>query len=530
MLPTNLTSEPVRAPRAAGAGDWDVVVVGGGINGAGIARDLAGRGLAVLLVEQDDLASHTSSASTKLVHGGLRYLEHYEFALVRKALAEREVLLRAAPHLIWPLEFVMPHAPSMRPSWMIRAGLLLYDHLARRRWLPASRVLDLRRHEAGRPLRPRYVRGYAYADAWADDARLVVANAMAAAADGARVLTRTRCVQVRRDGDGWRVRLEPSAGGAGRELRARALVNAAGPWAARFLAEAAGAPEGRGLRLIKGSHIVVRRRFDHPLAYILQCPDRRIVFAIPYEGAFTLIGTTDVEYRGPIGQASIQDDEVRYLCDRVNDYLEQPVSPADVVWSFAGVRPLLEGDSSDPSALTRDYALELDADKGAPLLKVWGGKLTTYRRLAEEAADMLAPRLGARRGAWTAGVPLPGGDLAGWLGRPPGRPDEDFEDFVRALARQHPEASPAVVRRLARAYGTAAVELLAQPLGGPVAPGVHEAELEHLRAREWALDGDDVLWRRSKLGLHLAPADAQAVRRWMASRARPAQVPDTLPG
>lgn len=496
-----------------------MVVVGGGINGAGIARDLAGRGLAVLLVEQDDLASHTSSASTKLVHGGLRYLEHYEFALVRKALAEREVLLRAAPHLIWPLEFVMPHAPSMRPSWMIRSGLFLYDHLARRRWLPASRVLDLRRHPAGRALQPRYTRGYAYADAWADDARLVVANAMAAAADGASVLTRTRCVKARRDGDGWHVRLQPSAGGTARELRARALVNAAGPWAARFLADAIGVPEGRGLRLIKGSHIVVRRCLGQPMAYILQCPDRRIVFAIPYERAFTLIGTTDVEYHGPIGQAAIEDAEVRYLCDRVNDYLAQPVSPADVAWSFSGVRPLLEGDSSDPSALTRDYALELDTRGGAPLLEVWGGKLTTYRRLAEEAADLLAPRLGARRGAWTAGAPLPGGDLARWLGRPARHPDEDFGDFVRALAARHPQAAPALVQRLARAYGTAAAELLAQPLGDAVAPGVHEAELEHLRSREWALDGDDVLWRRSKLGLHLAPAEAQAVRDWMARQA-----------
>lgn len=503
---------------------WDAVVVGGGINGAGIARDLAGRGLAVLLVEQDDLASHTSSASTKLVHGGLRYLEHYEFALVRKALAERELLMRAAPHLIWPLDFVMPHAPTMRPAWMIRAGLFLYDHLARRRWLPASRALDLRRHEAGRALQPRYVRGYAYADAWADDARLVVANAIGAAAAGAGVLTRTRCVRARREGAHWRLQLAPSAGGAEREVQARALVNAAGPWAARFLADAAGARDGRGLRLIKGSHIVVRRRFDHPMAYILQCPDGRIVFAIPYEGEFTLIGTTDVEYHGPIGEASIDEAELRYLCDRVNDYLAQPVSAADVVWAFAGVRPLLEGDSSDPSALTRDYALELDTAGGAPLLNVWGGKLTTYRRLAEEAADLLAPRLGARRGAWTAAVPLPGGDLARWLGRPARQPDQDFEDFVGVLAVRHRQVAPSLVRRLARAYGSAAADLLAAPLGAPVAPGVHEAELEHLLAREWAMTGDDVLWRRSKLGLHLAPAEAQAVHDWMA-RGAPAGVP-----
>ncbi|MBP6778103.1 MAG: glycerol-3-phosphate dehydrogenase, partial [Piscinibacter sp.] len=345
----------------------DVLVVGGGINGAGIARDLAGRGLSVVLCEKDDLAAHTSSSSTKLIHGGLRYLEHYEFALVRKALAEREVLLRSAPHIMWPLRFVMPHDPGMRPVWMVRIGLFLYDHMARREVLPGSRTVDLRRHPAGAPLKRHFRKGFVYSDGWVDDARLVVLNAVDAAERGATVLTRWACVDARRGPQAWQVRLQ-GEGGATRELGVRALVNAAGPWAAQFLAEHAHAPERKSLRLVKGSHIVVRRLFEHDHAYIFQNPDKRIIFAIPYEGDFTLIGTTDVEHGGAIGAARIDASETAYLCEQASRYFERPVQTADVVWSYSGVRPLLDDESGDPSAVTRDYELELDSAGGAPLL------------------------------------------------------------------------------------------------------------------------------------------------------------------
>ena len=492
----------------------DVLVVGGGINGAGIARDLAGRGLSVVLCEKDDLASHTSSSSTKLIHGGLRYLEYYEFSLVRKALAEREVLLKSAPHIMWPLRFVMPHDPGMRPVWMIRAGLFLYDHLARREVLPGSTTVDLRRHPAGKPLKPEFTKGFVYSDGWVDDARLVVLNAMDAAERGATVLTRTACVDARRAADGWQAVLQDSDG-TRHELRARALVNAAGPWAAQFLAEHAHAPRAKSLRLVKGSHIVVPRMFEHDHAYIFQNPDKRIIFAIPYEGDFTLIGTTDVEHRGAIGAARIDDDEIGYLCAQASRYFARAVTPADVVWSYAGVRPLLDDESGDPSAVTRDYFLELDTAE-APLLSVWGGKITTFRKLAEEAADLLATPLATSRGAWTHGVPLPGGDLSGTIGAPQ-RPDADFERFVQTLAAQHTQLPAPLVRRLARAYGSRMQRILARPLGAEVVPGVFESELMYLHDEEWARSAEDVLWRRSKLGLHLDEAARQRVADWCAA-------------
>jgi len=496
---------------AAAAIDCDVLVVGGGINGAGIARDLAGRGLAVLLCEKDDLASHTSSSSTKLIHGGLRYLEYYEFALVRKALAEREVLLRSAPHIMRPLRFVMPHDPSMRPGWMIRAGLFLYDHLARREVLPASHGIDLRSHVAGAPLKKSFTKGYVYSDGWVDDARLVVLNAVDAAARGATVLTRTACIDAQRGAAGWQAVLR-SADGSTRSVRARALVNAAGPWAAQFLAEHAHAAERKALRLVKGSHIVVGKLFEHDHAYIFQNPDKRIIFAIPYEGDFTLIGTTDVEHTGAIGAARIDAGEVEYLCAQASRYFARAVVPADVVWSYSGVRPLLDDESGDPSAVTRDYSLELDT-AAAPLLSVWGGKITTFRKLAEEAADLLAAPLAIARGAWTERACLPGGDLSATIGAAQ-RPDTDFARFVQALALAHPELDGTLVRRLARAYGARATALLAGPLGAEVAPGLHAAELEFLHAHEWARSADDVLWRRSKLGLHYAGHQRAAVADW----------------
>ncbi len=490
----------------------DVLIVGGGINGAGIARDLAGRGLKVLLCEQHDLAQHTSSASTKLIHGGLRYLEHYEFGLVRKALGERERLLRSAPHIMRPLRFVMPHDPALRPAWMIRAGLFLYDHLARRQWLPGSHGIKLQGHVAGAALQPRFTRGFVYSDGWVDDARLVVLNAIDAAARGASIRTRCTCTQVERSGSGWRATLQPAAGSA-QQVQARALVNAAGPWAAQFLARQAGMPRAHALRLVKGSHIVVPRLFEHDHAYIFQNADQRIIFAIPYEEHFTLIGTTDVELHDGLARVQIDADEIDYLCTQASRYFRRPLQPADVVWTYAGVRPLLDDEAGNAAAVTRDYRLELDARAGAPLLNVWGGKITTFRRLAQEAADLLGPALGHRVSHWTDDALLPGGDLSDWI-RPSGRPDRDIAAFDAEVARRHPQLPAALRRRWVRSHGARIALLLARPLGPEVAPGLHAGELDLLHENEWARSADDVLWRRSKLGLHLNRAQQDAVQAW----------------
>ncbi len=513
LPPPRPTARPT--PADVDGATFDAVVVGGGINGTGIARDLAGRGARVLLCEQHDLAQHTSSASTKLIHGGLRYLEHGEFALVRKSLAERERLLRSAPHIMWPMRFVMPHDAAMRPAWLIRAGLFLYDHLARRDVLPGSRRVDLRTHAAGAALKPAFRTGFVYADGWVDDARLVVLAAVDAAERGAVVLTQCACAAAHRGGATWQLALQP-VGRPPIEVQARALVNAAGPWAAEFLTHRAHRPAVRALRQVRGSHIVVGRLFEHDHAYLLQNDDRRITFAIPYERDFTLIGTTDVDHAGPLGEAQVTAAEVDYLCASASRYFRQPVTPADVVWRFAGVRPLLDDDAGNPAAVTRDYALDLDTDR-APLLAVWGGKLTTFRRLAEEAADLLAGPLGLKQGAWTAGALLPGGDVAGAPSTVAGRhpnPQHDFDRFAAALAARNPEVPAALCRRWARAYGTRAESLLLAPRGAEVAPGLYEVELRHLRDREWACTADDVLWRRSKLGLHYGDADRRAVADW----------------
>ena len=518
-------------PLPASSQAVDVLVVGGGINGAGIARDLSGRGLKVLLTEKDDLAAHTSSSSTKLIHGGLRYLEYYEFAMVRKSLAEREVLLKSAPHIMWPLRFVMPHdttAASARPVWMIRIGLFLYDHLAKREMLPSSTTVNLRSHPTGKPLKPLFKKGFVYSDGWVDDARLVVLNAMDARERGAEVLTGWRCTNAERGSSEWQVKLE-NAQGEARSITARALVNAAGPWAAQFLNEhvqlQARAPKTKSLRLIKGSHIVVPKMFDHDHAYIFQNPDKRIIFAIPYEQDFTLIGTTDVEYNGAVDTAAIDPSEVTYLCEQASRYFEKPVRPADVVWSYSGVRPLMDDESGDPSAITRDYALELDTS-AATLLTVWGGKLTTFRKLSEEAADLLAAPLKTARGAWTHDAVLPGGDLAAWVTAQTGEyeikenalKEGGFNRFAAAVAQRYPHLSPQTSHRLARGYGTRVDQVLgdgsAQALGQEVAPGLFEAELNYLHRIEWANSADDVLWRRTKLGLHFTAAQRAAVTNW----------------
>ncbi|MDF2465735.1 MAG: glpD [Ramlibacter sp.] len=518
--PSDATTAP-SAGQTGGDSDCDVLVVGGGINGAGIARDLAGRGWRVILCEQDDLASHTSSASTKLIHGGLRYLEYYEFSLVRKALAEREVLLRSAPHIIHPLRFVMPHDPSMRPAWMIRAGLFLYDNLARRDVLPGTATIDLRGHELGACLRPHLGRAFVYSDGWVDDARLVVLAALDARQQGAHILTRTRCEAAQRDMQGWTARLRP-AGGPARQVRARALVNAAGPWAESFLRREARGAHGetlasRSLRLVKGSHIVIARRFEHDHAYVFQNADKRIIFAIPYEGRFTLIGTTDVELQGEPRQARIDADETHYLCAQASRYFNRPVYPSEVVWSYSGVRPLLDDASGDASAVTRDYLLDANTE-AAPLLTIWGGKITTFRKLAEDAAAEVGRMLGDARRAWTGGALLPGGDFSGWIG-PAQRPDTDFTRFVAEVRKRYTWPAAAQLQRMARAYGSRVDSVLtpsAAGMGAEVAPGLFEAELDYLHREEWATNPDDVLWRRSKLGLHYSAKHRDDVAHWMA--------------
>jgi glycerol-3-phosphate dehydrogenase len=472
-------------------------VVGGGVNGAGIARDAAGRGLSVMLVEQSDLAGATSSASSKLIHGGLRYLEYGEFRLVREALAERETLLRLAPHIIWPLTFVLPHDAALRPAWIIRAGLFLYDYLAPRSRLPASRALDLTRDPAGGPLKPAFRRGFAYADCWVEDSRLVVLNALDAAERSAVVRTRCRFTSAQPEPGAWRATVQPD-GRPPETVLARVLVNAAGPWVDRVLRESLGRNGRRKLKLVKGSHIVVPRLYAGEQAYILQNTDRRIVFVVPYERDFTLIGTTDVPYEGDPAQAAIGADETTYLCEAASRFLAESVRPADVVWSYSGVRPLYDDSAANPSAITRDYVFDIEAGDGRPpVLSVFGGKITTYRRLAEHAVEKLKPFLPGLAGSWTARAPLPGGDM----------PDADFDCFRGRIQAERPWLPPALAERLARAYGTRIERLLdgakrLADLGEDLGAGLTEREIAYLVDTEWARTPDDILWRRSKLGLH----------------------------
>lgn len=502
----------------------DVLVIGGGINGVGIARDAAGRGLSVVLCEKDDLASHTSSASSKLIHGGLRYLEHYQFGLVRKSLVERERLLRAAPHLVAPLRFAVPHDASQRPAWFIRCGLFLYDHLARRRILPGSGMVRLEGSELGAPLRPAFHRAFVYSDAQVDDARLVVLCAVDAAERGARVLTRARCVRARPEQGRWRaaVQLED-----GRQLgvSARAVVNAAGPFAARVAGEVLGRAAVPPLRLVQGSHVVVRRLYEHGSAYLFQNPDGRVIFAIPFLADYTLIGTTDVEFTGDADRVGISAEEIAYLCDTANRYFRRAIGPADVLWSYSGVRPLLGDGSASASDLSRDYRLDAEASP-APLLHVWGGKLTTFRKLSEQAVDRLLGLLGARAGRWTASAPLPGGDVEKPGDAVRGYAFDGWLDGVRARL---PWLPPALALRYARAYGTRLERVVGaarrvDELGELVAPGLHEAELRYLVREEFARSAEDVLWRRTKLGLRCGPEDARRVQAWLDRELRPERV------
>jgi len=497
----------------------DLLVVGGGINGVGIARDAAGRGLSVTLCERDDLGGATSSASTKLIHGGLRYLETYEFRLVREALIEREVLLRAAPHIIWPLRFILPHNKGLRPAWFVRQGLFLYDHLGGREKLPGSYGVNLRTDPVGAPLKDIYAKGFCYSDCWVEDSRLVVLNALDAAERGATILPRTRCTAARRLDGMWQATLEPSDGGPARTVRARALVNAAGPWVDDVLTNVTGANRESRLRLVKGSHIVVPRLCEGEQAYILQNDDRRIVFIIPYERDFSLIGTTDVPYEADPADVRISDAEVEYLCTAVNRYLATPVTPEQIVWTYSGVRPLYDDASANVSAVTRDYVFDIDDGAGAhglvPMLSIFGGKITTYRKLAEHALDKLLPLLGRRAAAWSEHATLPGGDM----------PDGDFDAFLAGVKAAHPWLPGDLAYRYARAYGTRIETLLGgagrlKDLGEDLGGGLYEAEVEYLCGHEWAAGAADILWRRSKLGLHVPESTGARLDEWIEGRGR----------
>ena len=473
----------------------DLLVIGGGINGAGIARDAAGRGLSVTLVEKADLASATSSASSKLIHGGLRYLEHFEVRLVAESLAEREIVLRIAGHLTWPTRFVMPHVPELRPRWMIRTGLFLYDHLARRSLLPGSHAVRLDRAPYASGLRADLKHGFVYSDCRVDDARLVVVNALDAAQRGARVLVGTECLAARRAGGAWSVELS-----SGETIHARAIVNAAGPWVKEVLNARVGTATRDSVRLVKGSHIVLPRLYEGTHAFILQNDDRRVIFMIPYEDRFTLVGTTDVDFDGDARSPDASEAEVDYLCRALARYLERAPRPADVIWRYAGVRPLYDDGSQDPSAITRDYTLRVDdADGAAPVLSVFGGKLTTYRRLAEAVMDKLAPYFPAMKPAWTGRAQLPGSDFS------------DREAAKRELQQRYSRVSPNVLQGVFRRHGTLTAEVLGDgSLGEYYGAGLTERELAYLTAREWARSAEDVLWRRTKCGLRMT--DAQRAR------------------
>lgn len=474
---------------------YDLLIVGGGINGCAIAREASLHGLKVLLVEKDDLASHTSSASTKLIHGGLRYLESYEFRLVHEALHERELLLAAAPHLIRPMTFVLPHAHAVRPWWMVRIGLWLYDLLAGKSSLPRSRGLGRKDRAFTDPLKGDH-RGFVYSDAWVDDARLTLANAQDAAANGAEIATRTELISAKRHNNHWLAELSD-----GRTVEARAMINAAGPWV-RALFDRTCVDTASKVRLVKGSHIVVPRLFDGDHAYILQQPDRRIVFAIPYEGGFTEIGTTDVPVARP-EDAVCSDEEVAYLCAAANRYFTRQVSPADLVWKWSGIRPLHDDGAAKAQAVTRDYLLELDSD-GPPLLSVFGGKITTGRALAEEALEKIGPYFGIEPDPITRARVFPGGAIA------------DFGKFLTQVRDRWPFLGEARSLRMAHAYGTLLGEMLHDVhdeagLGPDLGGGLSEVELRWMRDREWARTAEDVLWRRSKLGLHVGPEAAARI-------------------
>ena len=481
----------------------DLFIIGGGINGCGIARDAAGRGYSVCLAEKHDLASGTSSSSTKLIHGGLRYLEHYEFRLVREALMEREVLWKLAPHIVWPMRFVLPHHKGLRPAWLLRLGLFLYDHLGGRKLLPATRVLDMTSDPAGRPLKPIFSKAFEYSDCWVNDARLVVLNARDAAERGADIRTRTCVSRVQRTDGVWQVELEDLVTGSTETVKARVLINAAGPWVDEVLRGTAISNRANNVRLVQGSHIVIRKKFDGPRAYFFQNQDERIVFAIPYESDFTLIGTTDHDFEGNLDQAAITDGEIDYLCETASEYFAEPVRRDDVVWTYSGVRPLYDDGASAAQEATRDYVLVGEGEPGEGyLINIFGGKITTFRRLAESVLEKVEARLGKRGASWTGEAHLPGGDFAA----------TGFDGQVAKLGADYPFLSEAEAFRLTRLYGTDAYRILGgarrrEDLGQHFGGDLHALEVDFLLENEWAATAEDILWRRTKQGLVLTEAE-----------------------
>jgi glycerol-3-phosphate dehydrogenase len=487
---------------------YDLFIIGGGVNGCAIARDASGRGLSVFLAEQNDLASGTSSRSTKLIHGGLRYLEHYEFRLVREALIEREVLLQSAPHIIWPMRFILPHHKGLRPRWMIRLGLFLYDHLGGRKILPPTRSVDLRNDVTGQPLKAEFTHGYEYSDCWVQDARLVVLTAMAARQNGAVIRTRTTVTSARREGSEWVI--DTSSGEKAQTIRAKVLINAAGPWVSDVLRHVTGSNNPDKIRMVKGSHIVVDRLYDHDRSYIFQNGDGRICFAIPYEGQFTLVGTTDEDYRGKPETPEISETETDYLLQSISAYLRTPVTRSQLRWAYSGIRPLYDDGASKAQEATRDYVLKLEAQGDqAPLLSVFGGKITTSRKLAEHAMEKLASFFPNMTKPWTAKAQLPGGEFA----------FADADKILAEMRHDFPFLAAQDVERLFRAYGILARKILQGARStadlGPCFGPLSAREIRYLRENEWATSADDILWRRSKLGLHLSSAEQTSLRAYM---------------
>ncbi|MFA1624820.1 glycerol-3-phosphate dehydrogenase [Rhizobium mongolense] len=490
----------------------DLFVIGGGINGAGIARDAAGRGLKVALCDKDDLAQGTSSRSGKLVHGGLRYLEYYEFRLVREALIEREVLLNAAPHIIWPMRFVLPHSPQDRPAWLVRLGLFLYDHLGGRKKLPGTRTLNLLRDPEGTPILDQYTRGFEYSDCWVDDARLVILNAVSAAEKGATILTRSAAISARRESGSWIVTTKNSLTGETRTFRAKCLVNCAGPWVMDIINRVTGSNSGRNVRLVKGSHIIVPKFWAGSNAYLVQNHDKRVIFINPYEGDKALIGTTDIAYEGRAEDVSADDAEIDYLLKAVNRYFKEKLRREDVLHSFSGVRPLFDDGKGNPSAVTRDYVFDLDETGGAPLLNVFGGKITTFRELAERGMQRLRHIFPNMGGDWTEKAPLPGGEI----------PNADYETFANSLRDAYPWMPRKLVHHYGRLYGARTKNVIAgatgiQGLGRHFGGQLYEAEARYLVATEWAATAEDILYRRTKHYLHLSEAERAAFDEWFAS-------------
>jgi glycerol-3-phosphate dehydrogenase len=493
---------------------YDLFVIGGGVNGCGIARDAAGRGLSVFLAEKNDLASATSSASTKLIHGGLRYLEHYEFRLVREALIEREVLLNSAPHIIWPLRFVLPHHSGLRPRWLIRLGLFMYDHLGGRKILPATRSVDFHKDVTGKPLKEEFSHGYEYSDCWVEDSRLVVLMARDAANRGAVIRTRTAVQRATRVSGGWEIEVS-GADGKAELISAKVLVNAAGPWVSEVLTQVIGRNDADKIRMVKGSHLVVDKLYDHDRCYIFQNADNRICFAIPYETNFTLIGTTDEDHKGDPGKPEITQGETEYMLAAVSEYFKRPVTREMVRWAYSGIRPLYDDGATSAQEATRDYVLKLDQPENlAPMLSIFGGKITTHRRLAEHALEKLAPFFPEAKTPWTAKAKLPGG--------------MEYAQVAKYIAEQQKAYSflkPQNVLRLFRAYGTDMQEILhgarfASDLGQTFGP-ISEREIEYLRKHEWVQTADDILWRRSKLGLHMKAEDVAALKLYMGEGTAP---------